>query len=299
MRRSADLAVGAIESEESGVSAVSWSAIFGGAVAAAAVTMILVALGSGIGFSAASPWPGAGDSPTAFGVKAAVWLIVVQWLSSGFGGYLAGRLRAKWVGIHDDESYFRDTAHGVLAWAVASLIVAIVLSSTAGSVIGGAARGAASLASTAGPALAQAAGSGGNTGGRGGDPTAYMTDTLFRADHATTIAPETRAEAGRILLTGFGSGGISDADKAYLAQLVAASTGLSQDDAGKRVDAVIAKVKDQEARLRQAADTARKSAAYGSFFLAFSLLIGAFIAAAAGALGGQHRDRMASVAGRL
>jgi hypothetical protein len=299
MRRSRDLPVGDIESEESGVSAVSWSAVLGGAVAAAAVTMILVALGSGIGFSAVSALPGGGDSPAAFGVKAAIWLIVVQWLSSAFGGYLAGRLRAKWAGIHDDESYFRDTAHGVLAWAVASLTAAIFLSSAATSVVGGAARGAASLGTMAAPALARAGGSGGSEERGGGDPTAYVTDTLFRADHPTTISPETRAEAARILLTGFRGTGISDADKAYLAQLVAASTGLSEADAGKRVDEVIAKVKDEAGRLRQAAETARKSAAYGSFFLAFSLLIGAFIAAAAGALGGHHRDRHTSVAARI
>src|SRR5512142_591817 len=102
--------------------AVSWASIVGGAVAAAATSVILVALGSGIGFSAISAWPGSGMSATAFGVTGAIWLVVTQWLSSGLGGYLSGRLRTKSVGLHTDEVFFRDTAHGFLSWALSTLI---------------------------------------------------------------------------------------------------------------------------------------------------------------------------------
>ena len=108
----------ATQPAESAVSAVSWPAIIAGAVAIAAVALILLALGSGLGLSSVSPWPNSGPSATTFGVYAAVWLIVVQWVSAGFGGYLTGRLRTKWVGVHTDEIYFRDTAHGFLAWAL-------------------------------------------------------------------------------------------------------------------------------------------------------------------------------------
>jgi len=100
---------------ESAVSAVSWVAIIAGAFAIAAASLILLALGAGLGLASVSPWYNSGPSATTFGVWAAVWLIVVQWLSAALGGYLTGRLRTKWVGVHTNEVYFRDTAHGFLA----------------------------------------------------------------------------------------------------------------------------------------------------------------------------------------
>src|ERR1700722_9584595 len=98
-------------------SGVAWGAVMGGAFVIAAVGLLLLALGAGFGLSSVSPWPNAGVSLTTFGPLTAVWLVVVQWISSGFGGYVAGRLRTKWTGLHSDEVYFRDTAHGVMAWA--------------------------------------------------------------------------------------------------------------------------------------------------------------------------------------
>jgi hypothetical protein len=285
MRSSMDARMDEI-AEESGVSALTWSSIIGGALAAIAVTLILLALGAGLGLASVSPWPGARASATAFGLSAALWLIVMQWLSSALGGYLAGRLRAKWVGIHTDESYFRDTAHGVLAWALASVIAASLLSSAATSIIGGAARETGAVGAAAAQGAGQAASA-------NGGPIAYLTDTLFRSDRPATNSQDARAEAGRILLRGLGQEGISDADKTYLVREVAANTGLSEADAAKRVNDVIEQVRKEEARLREAADAARKAASYTSFFTAFSLLIGAFIAGVAGALGGHHRDRRA------
>ena len=111
-------------------SAVSWAAIIGGALAAVAITLLLVALGAGIGLSSVSPWSPSNPTATTFTLLAAVWLIIVQWLSSGLGGYLAGRLRTKWVGLHTDEVFFRDTAHGFLAWALASVLVAAFATSS-------------------------------------------------------------------------------------------------------------------------------------------------------------------------
>jgi hypothetical protein len=286
-----------IGTEESGVSAVSWSSIIAGALGAVSLTLILVALGSGLGFGSVSPWPGGGVSATTFGVATAIWFIVVQWLSSAFGGYLAGRLRARWVHIHGDESYFRDTVHGLLAWALGTVLVATVLSSAVASIVSGTTRTAASAGAMAASSLA-AAGPTARPGGGNGDPIAYFTDLLFRSDRPQANLPEARAEAARILLAAFTPEGISAADKAYLAQVVAANTGLSEADAARRVDDVIDQIKKAEAKLREQADAARKTAAYISLFMAISMLIGAFIGAAAGALGGTHRDQVAPISVR-
>ena len=107
-------------------SAVSWSAISAGAVAAIALTLVLVTLGSAFGLAAVSPWPGAGARASTFTIGAGLWLIVTQWLSAAVGGYLAGRLRTRWHGLHGDEAFFRDTAHGLITWALATVIVAMV-----------------------------------------------------------------------------------------------------------------------------------------------------------------------------
>ncbi|MBV9861973.1 MAG: hypothetical protein JO267_07480 [Alphaproteobacteria bacterium] len=279
---------------ESSASAVSWGAIIGGAFVIAAVGLILLALGAGLGLSSVSPWPNSGASATTFGVAAAVWLIFVQWVSSAFGGYVTGRLRTKWTGVHTDEVYFRDTAHGFLAWAVAAVITAGLLSSAVSSLVSGASRVAGSVGSAAMQGAAQGTAQGAAQGGGVADPTGYLVDTLFRSDHpdANANPQAVRTETTRILLTDLRNGDVPQADRTYLAQLVAARTGLSQDDAQKRVDDVIAKAKDAANKAREDADKARKAAAYGSFFTAFAMVIGAFIAAAAGALGGHRRDEL-------
>ncbi len=269
---------------ESPVSAISWAAIIGGAFAMAAIGLILLALGAGLGFASISPWSNAGPSATTFGVAAAIWLIVVQWLSAAFGGYITGRLRTKWVSVASDEIYFRDTAHGFLAWAVAAVITAAVLASAASTLVGGASR-------VAGAAAASAAQ--GNSASAL-DPTAYLVNELFRSDHPDVSGnPQAaHAEATPIIARGLSEGNLPAADKTYLAQLVAARTGLSQPDAAKRVGSVDTQVNAAWVKTRQAADQARKAAAYLSFFIAFSMLIGAFIAAVMATVAGHRRDEM-------
>ncbi len=110
----------------SGGSAVAWSSVIAGTVAAVALTLILLTLGSAFGLASASPWPGVGAKPSTFTIGAGVWLVVTQWLSAAVGGYLAGRLRVRWPGLHTDEVFFRDTAHGLLAWATATVIMAVI-----------------------------------------------------------------------------------------------------------------------------------------------------------------------------
>lgn len=117
-------------------SAVAWSAVFAGAAATAALSLILLILGVGLGLSAVSPWAQTGVGAVTFGISTIVWLTVTQIIASGMGGYLAGRLRTRWSGVHTDEVYFRDTAHGFLSWGVATLVTAMLLTSAIGSIIG-------------------------------------------------------------------------------------------------------------------------------------------------------------------
>ncbi|HUC69796.1 MAG TPA: hypothetical protein VMS01_01265 [Stellaceae bacterium] len=275
---------------ESPVSAISWAAIIGGAFAIAAISLILLALGAGLGFASVSPWSNSGASATTFTVAAAIWLLVVQWLSAAFGGYLTGRLRTKWVAVHSDEVYFRDTAHGFLAWAVAVVITAAVLASATSSLIGGAAGVVGTAAQSAAPGSTANAAS----GAAALDPTAYLVNQLFRSDHPDLSGnlPAARAEATPIVARGLSDGGMPAADKAYLTRLVTARTGLGQPDAAKRVDDVDGEVKAAWLKAHQAADKARKAASYLSFFTAFSMVVGAFIAAVAATAAGHRRDEM-------
>src|ERR1700680_304017 len=103
---------------EAHASGLSWAAVIAGAFVAAALSLILLALGTGIGLSSVSPWSNVGASTATVSWMAIVWLIVTQIIASTMGGYLAGRLRTKWVNTHTDEVYFRDTAHGFLVWAL-------------------------------------------------------------------------------------------------------------------------------------------------------------------------------------
>jgi hypothetical protein len=111
---------------ESRSSAIAWSAIWAGAIVAAGVSLILLSLGSGFGLAVASPWPGVGPKAETFSVGAAIWLVVTQWVSSLFGGYVAGRTRTRWNNLHTDEVFFRDTVHGLLTWALATVALAII-----------------------------------------------------------------------------------------------------------------------------------------------------------------------------
>jgi hypothetical protein len=259
--------------QESNRSAVSWAAIFAGALAAAAASLILGAIGSGLGLASVSIWPESGASATTFTVMTAVWLVIVQWVASGLGGYLTGRLRVKWAGTHTHEVFFRDTVHGLVTWAVATLFVGSLLASAASSALSTGTHAAAAAVSSASQIAP------------------YTVDRLFRSTHSdTTEISQARAESVRILAQSLTTGDVSTPDRSYLAELVAARTGVSRQEAQQRVDDVIAEVKAGALKARQAADTARKSAAMASLLTALSMLIGAFIACVAAALGGRQRD---------
>ncbi len=290
----------AIAPSESSSSAVSWAAIIAGAVAASSLTLLLVVLGSGLGLSSVSPWSGSGVSVTTFAASTAIWLIIVQWFSSAFGGYIAGRLRTKWAGVHDDEIYFRDTAHGFLSWALATLVVAGVMGSALTSVVGSGVQAASTVVSGATAAAGAGASAASQSGmaSQANDMTSYFVDSLFRPADPAAAANAQGAEgnaaaagqATRILLSSAASGEVSAEDRTYLAQLVAARAGLSQADAEARVDGVLKRIETAKTDAKQAADTARKAAATFSLVTALSLLLGAFIASVAALIGGRGRD---------
>lgn len=117
-------------------SAVSWPAVFAGAVAAAALSLVLLVLGVGLGLSVASPWTAADPTAEALSGSTIVWIFFTAFAASGVGGYMAGRLRTRWPGTQLDEVYFRDTAHGFLAWGVATLLTAAALTGTIGTILG-------------------------------------------------------------------------------------------------------------------------------------------------------------------
>jgi len=257
-----------------GKSAASWPSIFAGAFVAASATVILVALGSGIGFASISPWRGHGVSVATFAVSTAIWIIVTQWIAAALGGYIAGRLRTRWLGTHTHEVFFRDTAHGLITWAVATVLVAVV---AAGSTI--------SAADAAGRAVADATTTGALM--------PYDVDKLFRptSTAAGAAAAEARMEATHIIANAFASGSVPDTDRTYLAEQVAAHTGASQSEARARVDGLIAAVMQAQEKLKADADRVKKATAQASMYLALSMLIGAFIASVAAALGGRIRDQ--------
>ncbi|RVD60139.1 hypothetical protein EN828_09555 [Mesorhizobium sp. M2D.F.Ca.ET.185.01.1.1] len=281
---------------ETSSSAVNWGPIVAGAFAAATLTVILMLVGSGLGLAMMPPW--GSPSLTTFAVSTAVWLVIVQWLSSALGGYVAGRLRTKWVNVHTDEVYFRDTAHGFLAWALATLLVATVLGSAVSGIAGTGAQATTGLLSGAAAGAASQASSARTPSAN--DLAGYFVDALFRpAGNAAAPAPaattpqnnaDTVAQAARILTISAANGEMSPEDKAYLAQLVASRTGLPQAEAQKRVDQVLAQVEDAKNKAKAAADKARKASATAALVGALSLVIGAFIAAVAGVLGGRQRD---------
>jgi hypothetical protein len=250
---------------------VSWAAVLAGAVASLALTLVLLSFGAGMGFSVISPWGNSGVSAPTFKIGTGLYFIVMAMISSAIGGYLAGRLRTKWVGVQTTEVHFRDTAHGFLAWAAASVIGAVLLASPASSLVGGTVAGATQAAANA----AQS-------------PMNRYVDTLLRSDNPSAQGQQnpadTRAEMVRLFISSFHNGNdLNPTDRSYVAKVVSARTGLSQADAEKRVNDVVTQVNAD-------LDAARKAAMQIAIWLTLSLFIGAFSASLAATEGGGLRD---------
>jgi len=256
-------------------SAVSWSAIFAGAAATAALALILLMLGTGLGLSSVSPWA-----------------------------------YSRWVSVHTDEVYFRDTAHGFLSWAVAALATAALLTSVIGSIVSGGIQ-AGGVATTA--VTSTTSGMAGGSEMAKWEPMKYFVDSLFRKDvnaSVTVLTPDEsggmssvipeqtavgyRAEVAHIFMNSIHTGPLPAEDLRYVGLVVAQRTGLTQLDAEKRVvetyARVQAKLSEAETAAKQAADSARKAFVYASLWLFISLLIGAFVASFAATYGGRQRD---------
>jgi hypothetical protein len=230
-------ATGAAAAAVSGKSAVSWPAIIAGAFIAIATSLILLALGSGLGFATMSPGSEHGFLGTTFVVTAAIWLIMTQWISAGLGGYVAGRLRTRWYGTHTHEIFFRDTAHGLVTWAVATVVIAALIGPSVRSVIAG-----------------------------GAQPASVI------AQHVTIFADSDQSTSDRligaysILGNTLATGSLPIVDRIYTSGADAAKAGV------------------------HGSESAREAAAQAGIYAAFSLLIGAFTASVAAALGGRFRD---------
>ncbi|WP_241674628.1 hypothetical protein [Candidatus Methylobacter oryzae] len=285
-------------------SAVSWGAIFAGAVGAAALALILTMLGTGLGMSSVSPWTYSGVSATTLGVGAILWLTLTQLLASAMGGYIAGRLRTKWIATDADEVYFRDTAHGFLAWAISALLTAALLTSAIGSIVSsGFQAGGKAVADTADSAATAAGAEMAQYNNK--EPLKYYIDSLFRTDinAVPTMAPssiqeqtpaESAAEISRIFMNSLHNGPLPPQDVRYAGQIVAQRTGLAQQDAEKRVAETYIQIQGKmlgaEKTVKEAADSARKTSVYASLWYFIALLIGAFTASYAATFGGRLRD---------
>lgn len=249
-------------------SGVSWAAVIGGAFVAAALSLILVSLGAGLGFSMVSPWANSGASASTVGGAAVAWLILTQILASALGGYLAGRLRTKWVQVHTDEVYFRDTAHGLLVWAVGLVVTVSLLATAATTLAGGA---------------AQRPGTSSRTSETSSD---YFVDTLLRSNNPPANDAAQHGEVAGIFAHSLALKQLAPADEAYLSQLVSAKTGLSKPEADKRVAEAFGDA-------QQTADQTRKALAHLSLWIFVALLGGAFFASFAATIGGKQRDHVA------
>jgi hypothetical protein len=251
---------------------VEWGAVVAGAFAALALSIVLLSFGAAIGLASVSPYSSE-NALKAVGIGSAFWLLLVTIWSFGLGGYLAGRMRHRWNDAEATEMRFRDCAHGLLAWSLA-IIIATVLATSGLSALG---RGLVSSSASS-----------------SADQIAATTDLLFRPPSAADAQPqanagapaqssEAREETKRLLTRSALTGGVSDADKTYLAQLIASHTGLSQAAAEQRVDKTLDDMKS-------AIDRARRIGILAGFLGAAILLIGAVTAWWAASVGGQHRD---------
>jgi len=245
-----------------------WTPIVLGAVIATAFSSILLAFGATIGLGVTSAAPTWRDASAALAILSGLYLIIQAALSFGVGGYIAGRTRTAAAASQAGEIEHRDGLHGLAAWALA-VVLGAFLAAWVGSASLSRSNGAlpAARTSAAEPLLS------------------YEIDRLFRPARRAPNADLTseRAEAGRILLTTSSHSGLASEDRAYLVQMVAATTGLAGADAEKRTDTAIANAK-------AAIDRSRRSTVILAFSVAAALLLGAVIAWAAAAAGGRHRD---------
>ncbi|WFU27508.1 hypothetical protein QA649_15230 [Bradyrhizobium sp. CB1717] len=242
-----------------------WTPVVAGALAASALSLILISFAAALGLGVASAAPTWRDTSFALWLLSGVYLIFQALISFGCGGYFAGRIRSPYASVNEDVAT-RDGMHGVASWALAVVIGAVLTA-----LVAWAASKPSSTMQT--PSASEPS------------VLSFELDRLFRAPRRppnVDLSAE-RAEAARILMTSSSHSGVATDDRAYLVQQVTALTGLTGPDSEKRVDATIANAK-------QAISRARAASIILAFSAAAALLFGAVAAWAGAAAGGRHRD---------
>ena len=263
-----------------GQSYIDWPAIFGGAVLASAISLILLTFGSAIGLSMTSAREGESASLFWIAIVGGLWILWVQLMASLAGGYLAGRMRRRVGDATEEESDLRDGANGLVMWGLATLVAAGIAWSGL--------TGAATVAGQTAGAVAMAAGQAADSL----DPSAMLVDRTLRGQpDAPVVTDADRAAITRILMTAATEEQINTTDRDYLVSLVASRTGLSEEEARARVEQLVAQAREIEARAREAAESARHASIVAAFLAAAALVIGAAAAYYAATVGGNHRDR--------
>jgi hypothetical protein len=280
---------------------IEWGPIFAGAVAASALSFLLLTFGSAIGLSLTSPWPSSGARLWVVALAVGWWAVAVQIASFAAGGYLAGRMRSRWSESLD-ESEFRDSAHGFMVWAVGVLFGGLLLAFIGGAALKTATQSAAMIVGGASSGAANALSQSG--------PVDYAVDLLLRAEPTGTgtppaAAPQTqpspaasmqrddqalRSEVGRIFAATIQNREFSERDRNYLVRVIQARTGLPEAEAQRRVDAAVNEARDLEIKVREQAEKARRAAIVTGFIAAASLLISLVAACYCAGIGGRHRN---------
>jgi len=285
---------------DASTTAVSWPAVFAGATVAAVLSLVLFILGTGLGLSMISPWANQGVEAQTFGMTSVLWVTLTSLAASAAGGYLAGRLRVRWTDIHGDEVFFRDTAHGLLAWGISTLATAALFSSVFAAIAAGAAgAGAAAVGGVATLGTSAAAMSDNQQSNPVEQLMGYTMDSLFRVEGDSTSLFEgdnsdaiqaAIPEFGRIFLNAVRTGVLPEEDADYAADVIARNTGVTQQEAEQRIEDAFATLQTAEMAAMEAADEAREASAYVAMWMVVSLLVGAFIASFAATIGGRQRD---------
>jgi hypothetical protein len=274
-----------------------WGPIFAGAIAAAAISFLLLSFGAAVGLTLTSPWPNTGARLWVVALAVAWFALAVQIASFAAGGYLAGRMRRPWA-ESPGEGEFRDNIHGLMVWAVGVLFGALLLGLTSGAALRTVTQSAATVAGGAASGATNAA-------VLSTTPADYATDLLLRSEGSTagqsptaqttpaqrdSNDPTVRAEAGRIFTATIRNQEFSARDRDYLVRVVQSRTGLPEAEAQRRVDAAVNEARDVEIKIREQADKARKAAVITGFIAAVSLLISLAVACLAAGIGGRHRN---------
>lgn len=259
-----------------------WPAVFAGAVLASAISLVLIAFGSAIGLSLTSPFDNTGMSAVGLAIALGLWLVWVQVSSFMAGGYVTGRMRRRAYDASEHESDVRDGIHGLVVWGVGVLLGALMLAMTTGGVVKTAATAASGAAQTAIEKTADVA--------QAANPFSQAVDTAFRTSRPEAAnSADARNETMAIVARGIAQGDIPEADRTYLAQLIAARTNVPEEEAKVRVETMVTNAQHAAEEAKQQAQRAKHFAVIAAFVAAASLAISAAAAFWAAGMGGKHR----------